>query len=90
MKEIRERIATSGEENLRKQLDRFPEVAQVSITTGMKQGRPDEQILDEAHEAGADLIVMGAASGTGIQENRIGSVADRVARGARSSVLLVK
>lgn len=90
MRQIKERIVTSGEENLRKQLSRVPDGSGVSITPYVKQGVPDELILREAQEKAVDLIVMGAVGGTASRSRRMGSIADRVAEGADCSVLVVK
>lgn len=46
-------------------------------------------ILDLAHSIGADLIVVGTHSAKGIERMLLGSVADKVIRGATQAVLVV-
>ena len=54
------------------------------------EGDPASRICDYAHETGADLIVMSTHGRSGIQRWVYGSVADRVLRGAKIPVLLIR
>jgi nucleotide-binding universal stress UspA family protein len=90
MQAIKERIVTSGEENLRTQLSKFPDASGLPVTTILKQGVPDEQILEEARARGVELIVIGAVGGTRSGKGRIGSIADNVTEDAPCSVLVVR
>lgn len=47
-------------------------------------------ILAAAEELGADLIVMGTHGRTGLRRGLLGSIAERVVRGARCPVLTVR
>jgi universal stress protein A len=49
-----------------------------------------EMILEAAEELGVDLIVMGTHGRTGWQRGLLGSVAERVVRGARCPVLTIR
>jgi nucleotide-binding universal stress UspA family protein len=53
--------------------------------------RPDiaEGILDLAHSVGADLIAVGTHGARGIERMLLGSVADKIIRGASQAVLVV-
>ena len=51
-------------------------------------GHPAAEILRQAEERGCDLIVVGSRGRTGIQRLLAGSVAGKVARYARTSVLI--
>jgi nucleotide-binding universal stress UspA family protein len=53
-------------------------------------GDPAEELLRYAAEAGVDLIVMGTHGRTGLERLLMGSVAEKVLRGALCSVLVVK
>jgi nucleotide-binding universal stress UspA family protein len=53
------------------------------------EGRPHEEIIDYAEANNVDLIVMGARGQSGVARWLMGSVADRVARGANIPVLLI-
>ena len=54
------------------------------------EGNPAEEILRYAGEAPADLIVLGTHGRTGLKRLLMGSVAEKVLRGAACSVLVVK
>ena len=54
------------------------------------EGDPAEEIIRHAAEARADLIVMGTHGRTGLARLLMGSVAEKVLRGATCSVLVVK
>jgi universal stress protein A len=51
-------------------------------------GRPAGEILREAHDVGADLIVMSASGRGGIQKLLFGSTTEMVLRGTRVPVLI--
>jgi nucleotide-binding universal stress UspA family protein len=53
-------------------------------------GSPAEEIIQYASEARADLIVLGTHGRTGLERLLMGSVAEKVLRGAPCSVLVVK
>jgi len=53
-------------------------------------GRPDAEIVEEAEEIGAGLIVMGSRGYGPIRQALIGSVSDSVVRHAHCPVLLVR
>jgi nucleotide-binding universal stress UspA family protein len=60
------------------------------VTTEMIPARGiGEQILRFAHTIGADLIVVGTHGARGVERMLLGSVADKVIRGAEQAVLVV-
>ncbi len=61
-----------------------------SVEAKIRNGVPFSEILAEAEEANADMIVMGSQGRTGISHFLVGSVAERVMRRAHCSVLVVK
>ncbi|MFN3649908.1 MAG: universal stress protein [Armatimonadota bacterium] len=61
-----------------------------SVETQVRSGDPREELLDQAREIGADLIVCGARGASLIEGLLWGSVADRLVKHAPCSVLVVK
>jgi len=76
--------------------DRLAELAQplrergVSVETMAKEGYPPEIIVDEAENAGADLIAMGTHGRSGLAHLLLGSTAERVVQHAKCPVLTVR
>jgi nucleotide-binding universal stress UspA family protein len=62
----------------------------VALTTNITEGIPTEEILTYADESGIDLIVLGAKGKSGLERFFFGTVAERVARHATASVLIVR
>jgi nucleotide-binding universal stress UspA family protein len=62
----------------------------VSADHVMLEGDPAEEIIDYANNANIDLIVMGTHGRTGLERLLLGSVAEKVLRGAQCSVLVAK
>ena len=63
--------------------------ADVPVTFVGKTGDPAEQILRYAAAESIDLIVVGTHGRTGVSRVLLGSVAERVIRGAACPVLVV-
>ncbi|HEU5303005.1 MAG TPA: universal stress protein [Gemmatimonadales bacterium] len=62
----------------------------LSVTTQMLSGPGvGEAILGLAHAIGADLVVVGTHGARGVERMLLGSVADKVIRGASQAVLVV-
>jgi nucleotide-binding universal stress UspA family protein len=59
------------------------------VTIQIKTGMPADVILETADELGADLIVVGTHGRHGVERLLLGSVAERVSRKAKCSVLTV-
>jgi nucleotide-binding universal stress UspA family protein len=53
-------------------------------------GNPFQEIMRQAEELGADLIVMGTHGRTGIEHVLVGSTAERVVRNSKIPVLTVR
>jgi universal stress protein A len=62
----------------------------LSVKSRIVQGRPWQEIVKVAEEAGADLIVMGTHGRTGFTHGAIGSTAERVVQRASCPVLVVR
>jgi nucleotide-binding universal stress UspA family protein len=57
---------------------------------GLRLGNPYEEIVDEAKEMGADLIVIGSHGSRGLGRLLLGSTAERVVQYSPCAVLIVK
>lgn len=61
----------------------------VKTVAHMGEGDPSTTIIDTAVDLSIDLVVVGTHGRTGLQRFLIGSVAEKVVRGARCPVLTV-
>jgi len=84
---VNESIITSNEK-LQMMIDRYPESKEVKIITDVRRGIPFEEILKNQQEQEIDLIVIASHGRTGLIKLFIGSVAERVMKGAKCTVLL--
>jgi nucleotide-binding universal stress UspA family protein len=67
-----------------------PPVPGVVMDYRLAEGDPAEQILRVAAEESCDLIVIASHGRTGLDRLLMGSVAEKVARGARCTVQIVR
>jgi nucleotide-binding universal stress UspA family protein len=83
--------ASDDADNWRGQLEQIrPLNPRTAVHHVLLAGEPAEEILLYAAAARTDLIVMGTQGRTGLERLLLGSVAEKVLRGARCSVLVVK
>ncbi|HHS97552.1 MAG TPA: universal stress protein [Chloroflexi bacterium] len=85
----RQRIERDLKEYLARVAERLRPVAS-AVHTVVRFGQPAEEILAYAEEIGADLIAMCTHGRSGLSRWVYGSVADKVLRGAKCPVLLVR
>jgi nucleotide-binding universal stress UspA family protein len=71
------------------QLHRLQPPEGVRVDYHLAEGPPAEEILDFAREQKCDLIVMATHGHTGLRRLLMGSVAEKVVRGAPCPVLLI-
>ena len=62
----------------------------VDVRKWILEGQPAKEILKLAEEESIDLIVMGTLGRSGIEKFLLGSVADKVIRGSKIPVLVVR
>ncbi len=75
----------------RSQLEQIrPLNPRIPVQYVLLEGSPAEEILRYATDARTDLIVLGTHGRTGLERLLMGSVAEKVLRGALCSVLVVK
>jgi len=90
VEEYRTSAIKGSQQKLKSELDKYPEAKDVQTTTNVRVGRPTEEILKEEKDKNIDLIVIASHGKTGFLQNLMGSVAERVSRGAKCEVMLVK
>lgn len=81
-------------ENTKNNVDKFEELvhekdSSVSVRSIIKEGTPANTILETAEEEDVDLIVIGSSGKSGFDRFLMGSVADKVSKSAKCSVLVV-
>ena len=83
-------IAAAAEAELERMLPDPEERAAVPVVRHVTHGKPAPEILRIADKLGAEMIVMGAHGRSGLDRLLIGSVAEKIVRGARCPVVCVK
>jgi nucleotide-binding universal stress UspA family protein len=87
--QVEARLREIGEEAISDIRQRADD-AGVSVETALEDGTPHQSILEYADEEGMDLIVMGTHGRSGLDRYLLGSVTERVVRGADTPVLTVR
>jgi universal stress protein A len=88
--QLKSQMTEGAQQNLDRQVAKFPRSQEVEVSTDVKLGIPYEAILKEEQEKGIDLIVIASLGRSGIAKYIIGSVARNVLKGAKCPVLLTK
>jgi nucleotide-binding universal stress UspA family protein len=87
--DIQAKIMESAQELIKKQITRVVKAEDGKVITVVRQGVPYAEILKELDDLKIDLVVMASHGKTGILSH-FGSVTDKVMRGAKCPVLVVK
>jgi nucleotide-binding universal stress UspA family protein len=66
------------------------EASGVEVKEVLLEGHPSNEIIDFAENNNIDLIVMGTLGKTGLDRFMMGSVAEKVVRGSKVPVLVVR
>ncbi|MHB8828970.1 MAG: universal stress protein [Syntrophales bacterium] len=90
VKQLEKQSVEGAKDQLKKDADAVALEKGVKISVGVKKGVPQEVILNEQIGKKIDLIVLASHGQSGILRQLIGSVADKVVRGAKCPVLVVK
>jgi nucleotide-binding universal stress UspA family protein len=80
----------AAQEMIRKEVLKLSETKSLNIQSDIKMGTPSIEILKEQTKNNIDLIVLGAHKKKKFINYFLGSVADKVTRGAQCPVLLIK
>jgi len=87
--DLEEALRHSGEQTVQGAAEYFKQ-AGIETTTAVLMGDPKSVIVNEAADAGADFIIIGAHSTHGVMQFLLGGVARAVARMAACSVEIVR
>lgn len=88
--EINQMLKEETKQNLKRVEEIRDEVdSSIKVTSLVKEGSPAAVILDVAEDEDVDLIVIGSSGKTGFDRFLMGSVASKVVKSAKCSVLVV-
>lgn len=88
-KNIYEIVKSEGEEAV-SEVKKIGEASGVEVKEVVLDGYPSNAIIDFAENNNIDLIVMGTLGKTGLDKLLIGSVAEKVIRGSKVPVMVVR
>jgi nucleotide-binding universal stress UspA family protein len=89
MPDVEEELRERGFEELKALVER--EIGErVKATSTVRTGKPHQEILIEADEQKADLIIVASHGHTGVEQILFGSTAMRIVRLAKCPVLTVR
>jgi universal stress protein A len=75
---------------MQEEVRKIVQLKKIDVTCDVKVGVPYEEILNEQRGRKADLVVIASHGRTGIMKTLIGSVAERVVRGATCPVMVAR
>jgi universal stress protein A len=90
MQQMESGALAAAQENMQKQLAKFPESKEVDVVSQVRRGFPSDEILREQQAKGIDLIVIAPLGRTGIARFLVGSVTKNVVKEAKCPVLVAK
>lgn len=88
--EVRARAETAAQEALLERVPKTGPLAEVSHRVVVAHGMPAEEIIRNAHDERADLLVISTHGRTGLKRFLLGSTAERVIRHVQCPVLVVR
>ena len=91
LEDMRRESIKFAREMIQKQVEKVGKTNGIEIITDIREGAPTyEEILKEQKAKNADLIVIASHGKTGLLHHLMGSVADKVTKGATCPVYLVR
>jgi universal stress protein A len=90
MDELEKQSTETAQKKIKEEIDKFSESKAVTVIPEVKKGVPYEEILKDQRENNIDLIVIASHGTTGLLHHFLGSVAERVTKGAKCPVLLLR
>jgi len=90
MNKLEEQSLKASNDNLQKEVNDIIGSKKLDVVSYVQQGNPAEVILREQQDKGIDLIVIASHGKTGLLKNLMGSVADKVIKGSKCPVLILK
>jgi len=88
--QFEEESLSGAKKQIKKEADKIAKKTDVKISFDIKSGLAHAVILSEQKAKKIDLIVIASHGKTGILDYFIGSVADKVIKGAKCPVLVIK
>ena len=85
-----EQAEHEARELLDEQVEHIRDIGGTIIESYLRQGRPDQEIVNLAEEIRAGLIVMGSRGLSGMRRALMGSVSDSVVKHAHCPVFVVR
>jgi nucleotide-binding universal stress UspA family protein len=80
----------AAKEKLKKEAEAIVKSKKIQVVFDVKNGVPSQVILSEQKAKKIDLIVIASHGKTGILQQLLGSVADKVVKGSKCPVMVVK
>lgn len=90
VKELEKQSGKGAKDKLQEKADAVTKERGVEISVVAREGVPQDVILGEQKTKKIDLIVIASHGKTGILKDLMGSVADKVVKGSKCPVLVVK
>ncbi|MBN1664783.1 MAG: universal stress protein [Deltaproteobacteria bacterium] len=90
VKQFKKNSLDSSKAQLQEVINKYPEAKGVKIITEIKVGIPYQEILYEAEKKKADLIVIATHGKSALIHQIMGSVSERVLRGAECPIMLLR
>ena len=90
VKKLQKDSLKASKDKLHEGINAIADAKKLEVEIDVKEGVPAELILSEQKKKSADLIVIASHGKTGILRNLIGSVTDKVVRGSKCPVIVVK
>lgn len=91
--QTRDRLRADPEEEAAAAIEQAQEAAErrgLDVTTTVRHGVPQEEIVSAATETDVDMLVVGTVGRSGLDHVLVGSVAEEVVRNAPVPVVTVK
>jgi nucleotide-binding universal stress UspA family protein len=90
MKQLEKESVKASKDKLKQEATAIIKAKKVNVIFDVKKGVPAEVILSEQKAKKIDLIVIASHGKTGILKQLMGSVADKVVKGSKCPVMVVK
>ncbi|MFH0976410.1 MAG: universal stress protein [Spirochaetota bacterium] len=81
---------SGAKKKIEEEIKKIPDAKNVKIISDVKTGIAYDKILKEADEKKIDFIVIATHGKSGLLHHPLGSIAERVARGAKCPVMLLR
>ena len=90
VKELEKQTIAKAKKMLQEEIDKNPASKSVEVILDVQKGTPYEVILQEQKKKNIDLVVIASHGKTGLLHHLMGSIAEKVTKGATCPVLLIR